>query len=90
VHGPDPGPWFIAAFGGSCSGCGEDIEADDEIRADGSGGWERRECCGDLDDLTAGISAAREVLKAGDEAVAAYLLGVPVTDIRRVSGGHRT
>lgn len=43
---PDPGPWFIAAFGGSCSGCGEDIETDDEIRADGSGGWERRECCG--------------------------------------------
>lgn len=49
MHGPGPGPWFIAAFGGTCSGCGEDIEADDEIRADGSGGWERRECCGEYE-----------------------------------------
>ena len=40
------GPWFIAAYEGCCSGCGEDIEPDDEIRADGHGGWEGR-CCDD-------------------------------------------
>lgn len=42
------GPWFIAAYNGACSGCGEDIVPDDEIRADSQGGWERRECCGEL------------------------------------------
>ncbi len=46
----DPGPWFAAAYSGSCSGCGEDIEDGDEIRADGGGGWERRECCGEDED----------------------------------------
>jgi hypothetical protein len=45
------GPWVFASFtGGDCSGCGEDIIEDDEIRADGSGGWERRECCDNDDD----------------------------------------
>lgn len=43
---PDLGPWFIAAYRGSCAGCGEDIEPDDEIRSDGRGGWQGR-CCGD-------------------------------------------
>ena len=43
-------PWFAAAYHGSCSGCGEDIEPDDEIRADGDGGWQRRECCGEDED----------------------------------------
>lgn len=44
----DKGPWVFASFytRDGCSGCGEDIEEGDEIRADGSGGWERRECCG--------------------------------------------
>lgn len=47
----DKGPWIFASFtGGDCSGCGEDIIEDDEIRADGSGGWERRECCDNDDD----------------------------------------
>jgi hypothetical protein len=40
----DSPPWTIAAYSGSCSGCGEEIEPDDEIRADGQGGWEGR-CC---------------------------------------------
>lgn len=43
-------PWIIASFtSGDCSGCGTDIIEDDEIRADGQGGWERRECCDDDD-----------------------------------------
>lgn len=47
---PDKGPWLTAGFDGACSGCGGDIAAGaDEIRADGSGGWEGR-CCGDRDD----------------------------------------
>ena len=41
------GPWFIAAYNGTCAGCGEDVGPGDEIRADGHGGWEGR-CC-DLD-----------------------------------------
>jgi len=42
---PDgPGPWFIAGYHGACSACGFDIEPGDEIRADGQGGWECREC----------------------------------------------
>lgn len=44
------GPWVIASFTGGQCVCGEDIIEDDEIRADGEGGWERRECCGDDDD----------------------------------------
>jgi hypothetical protein len=45
----EAGNWFIAGFGGTCSGCGEDIEPGAEIRADGQGGWERRECCGEYE-----------------------------------------
>lgn len=56
----DPGPWFPAGYGGDCSGCGQDIEPGDEIRADGSGGWERRDCCGENDEgaYAAGPAAA--------------------------------
>lgn len=39
-----PGPWFMAGYGGECDSCGADYDAGDEIRADGSGGWE---CCGE-------------------------------------------
>jgi hypothetical protein len=39
----DSAPWTIAAYSGSCSGCGEEIEPGDEIRA-GHDGWEGR-CC---------------------------------------------
>jgi hypothetical protein len=45
VFSPGPGPWFVADYNGTCSGCGEDIVPDDEIRADGLGSWQRRECC---------------------------------------------
>jgi hypothetical protein len=38
-----PGPWFPAAYRGSCAGCGGDIVPDDPIRADGEGGY----LCGD-------------------------------------------
>lgn len=37
-----PGPWFRAGYDGECDSCGADYDAGDEIRADGSGGWE---CC---------------------------------------------
>lgn len=39
-----PGPWVQAAWGGECDGCGQDYDEGDEIRADGSGGWEGK-CC---------------------------------------------
>lgn len=38
------GPWFAAAYYGSCAGCPEDIEPDDMIRADGEGGYLCRTC----------------------------------------------
>lgn len=37
------GRWFLAAFEGDCT-WGDTIEEGDEIRADGDGGWEHREC----------------------------------------------
>lgn len=42
----DKGPWVRATWPGDCSGCGDEFGEDDEIRADGSGGWEAR-CCDD-------------------------------------------
>lgn len=42
-----PGPWFPASYEGECSGCFAEIGIGDIIRADGEGGWERQECCGD-------------------------------------------
>ena len=44
-HGP--GPWFPASYEGACSRCFAEIGIGDTIRADGEGGWERQECCGD-------------------------------------------
>jgi hypothetical protein len=39
-----PGPWFVAAYGSTCSRCGDDIVEGDAIRADGAGGWECENC----------------------------------------------
>lgn len=38
-----PGPWIYAGHEGPSSCCGW-IEEGDEIRADGNGGWEHRDC----------------------------------------------
>lgn len=46
----DPGPWFIARFEGECSAEGDTIEEGDEIRADGSGGYEHRDCVFEYED----------------------------------------
>ena len=37
------GPWFTAHFDSECDGCGGLIEAGDDIRSDGAGGY----LCGD-------------------------------------------
>lgn len=42
-----PGPWFEARYGGECSNCFAGFTPGDIIRADGQGGYELRECCGD-------------------------------------------
>jgi DNA-directed RNA polymerase subunit RPC12/RpoP len=44
------GTWFTAAYYGSCADCGEDVEPDDEIRADGEGGYLCRECGEEAED----------------------------------------
>lgn len=47
---PNPagyGPWVAAKFDGECSGpCGGLIEAGDQIRSDGEGGWLCEVCGG--------------------------------------------
>jgi hypothetical protein len=43
------GKWFHANYDGTCSVCGEAFEEGDEIRADGSGGWQGRYCCAEED-----------------------------------------
>lgn len=45
----EPGPWFPSRYDGNCETCGADFGEGEEIRADGSGGWEARECCGEGD-----------------------------------------
>ncbi len=39
-----PGPFFLANYSGECSRGGEWFREGEEIRADGSGGWECFEC----------------------------------------------
>jgi hypothetical protein len=44
----DVGPWFEATYPSESSCCGPDsIVPGDEIRADGDGGWEHRQCIED-------------------------------------------
>lgn len=39
--------YFEARYDGDCDTCGRHFDAGDEIRSDGSGGWEGKDCCGD-------------------------------------------
>jgi hypothetical protein len=39
-----PGLWFPARYPGTCTRCGVGFEDNQDIRADGFGGWE---CCDD-------------------------------------------
>jgi len=41
---PHRGPWFTAQHRGTCSGCLEEIEPGDTIRASGEGGWLCEDC----------------------------------------------
>lgn len=45
------GPWFGAQFPGICEGCGRGFEEGDQIRSDGSGGWECESWCGQDDSV---------------------------------------
>lgn len=44
-----PGPWFGALYDGRCSGCGTPIVggSGQQIRADGDGGYQAANCCGE-------------------------------------------
>jgi hypothetical protein len=42
------------------------------------------------DAIKAGIELARSVLVGGDAAIAAHLLNVPLEDVERVDGKHRS
>jgi hypothetical protein len=42
--------YFTSRYDGDCDTCGTHFDAGDSIRADGAGGWEGEECCGEVDD----------------------------------------
>ena len=65
-HMTDKGPWFIANYRGECSTCFREFEPGDEIRADGEGGYECLDPCGEAE-------AAEEV--PGDSPTEAVLGG---------------
>lgn len=39
--------YFESRYDGDCDTCGRHFDAGDEIRSDGQGGWEGKDCCGD-------------------------------------------
>jgi hypothetical protein len=45
-----PGPWFAAAYYGTCADCGDDIEPDDLIRGDGEGSYWCEDCGSEEDE----------------------------------------
>lgn len=47
---PSKGRWFPSKYDGSCDVCGAFFDPGEEIRADGDGGWQGRECCGQAED----------------------------------------
>lgn len=51
-HAPEatPGRWFRSSYDGDCDVCGAAMFEGDEIRADGEGGWQGQECCGQAQD----------------------------------------
>lgn len=46
-EGDGKGNWFESRYDGDCSTCFTSFYAGDRIRADGEGGWEAEDCCGD-------------------------------------------
>lgn len=50
VEPAERGPWFEANYPGDCSQCSSRFFDGDEIRADGEGDWQGRNCCGHIDD----------------------------------------
>lgn len=45
-----PGPWFLATYaGGECPSCYETVQEGEEIRADGRGAYEHRDCVDESD-----------------------------------------
>jgi len=59
-HPPEAkaGRWFTSRYDGDCDVCGAGLFEGDEIRADGEGGWQGRECCGYQQDDGAGEDRA--------------------------------
>lgn len=47
---PGKGRWFPSRYDGSCDNCGAYFTEGENIRADGSGGWQGEDCCGEDED----------------------------------------
>lgn len=71
------GPWFYAEFNGVCSAGGESVEAGDEIRADGRGGYECSTCVADDEPDT--VASALAEVPAADEFLSPTPVGPSVT-----------
>lgn len=99
------GPWFIASYGGECSTCFRTTEKGDEIRADGEGGWECLDPCGEreavealgseeldpLADVNALLSSRSSAATAGDlDAVNALLADPSAADGSRPAEKDKT
>jgi hypothetical protein len=64
---PDgPGPWVEAGFDSEASCCGMGIEAGDIIRADGAGGWEHKDCVGEVQKPSETACAQCHEIHAGE------------------------
>lgn len=101
IHlGAQPGPWFDAQFPGICERGGEGFEAGEEIRADGEGGYECRECVND-DERTiramenppsrpVALPAEPPAAPAPAPAIDAFMAPAPVETVAPTEDGRRT
>jgi hypothetical protein len=94
--GSKPGPWFDARFPGICERGGEGFEEGEEIRADGEGGYECRDCVGN-DVADAVKPVVTEMMRDGaslpptvDPARAHELFAAPADVPATVTEGPRT
>ncbi len=68
--GEQPAPWIVAGFDGVCSRSGERITIGQDIRADGDGGWECKECVDD--DIPVQLDPYRGWMEGDDEPTFGY------------------
>jgi len=76
-----PGPWIIAGFHGKCSRGGELIGVGEDVRADGDGGWECKEC---VDEDGETVPLSYQGWKEGDPELSTAQQMIHNGELRRV------